>query len=249
MEHSENVPKLSMYLGAKSVIDWQDIDYYNHYIKTGSFGFSMLHSFNSKTQKQKEIVGKTIEYQEFIGTLNTYKIRYDYIFNKLDKDAKKEFKFDFCDQLENLKSKQTETKFKEAINDLIKSVNGASQQNDNNNTDEVKQKKEFELKENNFDKVQPDKVINHFKQLVDNGYITQLNFEIFIETVFEKNQIVTSKIEIIKQNSKSRVRKIFYNYYETYSTQKYGAQKKYIELLSDNFTGFDYTSLTTNFSK
>ncbi len=116
------------------------------------------------------------------------------------------------------------------------------------NPDEVK-KELFKLKENNFDNVQPDKVINHFKQLVDNRYITQLNFEIFIKTVFEKNQIVTSKIEIIKPNSKSRVKKIFYTYYETYSTQKYGVQKKYIKLLSDNFTGFDYTSLSTNFSK
>lgn len=117
------------------------------------------------------------------------------------------------------------------------------------NPDEVKRKNEFKLKENNFDKVQPDKVINHFKQLVDNGYITQLNFEIFIKTVFEKNQIVTSKIEIIKPNSKSRVKKIFYSYYETYATQKYGVQKKYIELLSNNFIGFNYVSLSTNFSK
>lgn len=107
----------------------------------------------------------------------------------------------------------------------------------------------FELLENNFDNVEPIKVINHFKQLVTNGYITQSNFELFLKTNFIEKQMLKSKIEIIKSNSKERVRKIFYKYYETYVSQKYGNQKKYIELLHNNFTGFNLNSLKTNFSK
>ncbi|MDA0177207.1 hypothetical protein OOZ35_06855 [Mesoflavibacter profundi] len=107
----------------------------------------------------------------------------------------------------------------------------------------------FLLKENNFDNVEPQKVVKHFYKLVENGYITQSNFNLFIESLFYKNQKLNSKIEIIKPNSKSRVKKIFYTYYDSIQSEKYSNQEKYLKLLTDNFIGFNYKSLKTNFSK
>ena len=116
-----------------------------------------------------------------------------------------------------------------------------------NKPDEVKSI--YSLNENNFDNVEPQKVVNHFYKLVENGYITQSNFNLFIEIVFYKNQTLNSKIDIIKPNSKGRVKKIFYKYYDSIQSEKYSNQEKYLKLLTDNFSGFNYNSLKTNFSK
>lgn len=123
----------------------------------------------------------------------------------------------------------------------------AHQQTEAVKPDEVKIIKN--LKENIFDDVEPNKVYQHFRQLIDNKYITTENFNYFLVCVFEKNEILQTKIEIIRPNSKTRVRKIFYKYFETYVQSKYGMQKKYIDLLCNNFTGFNANTLSTNFAK
>lgn len=105
------------------------------------------------------------------------------------------------------------------------------------------------LKQNKFDDVEPSKVYQHFKQLVDNKYITNENFNLFLSTVFEQNKTLTTKIEIIKPNSKQRVQKIFYSYFEKFAQNKYGTKQTYIDLLCNNFTGFNSKTLSTNFAK
>jgi hypothetical protein len=107
----------------------------------------------------------------------------------------------------------------------------------------------FKLKQNIFDDVDPNKVFQHFKSLVENGYITQQNLNDFLSTVFERGETLSIKIDIVKLNSKTRVKKIFYTYLETYVQNKYGSQKKYIDLLCNNFTGFNAKTLSTNFAK
>src|SRR5690554_3426193 len=103
------------------------------------------------------------------------------------------------------------------------------EQSGTDNPDEVKIIDK--LKQNKFDDVEPSKVYQHFKQLVDNSYITNENFNLFLSTVFEQNKTLTTKIEIIKPNSKQRVQKIFYSYYEKLVQRKYGTKPKYIDLL------------------
>lgn len=104
------------------------------------------------------------------------------------------------------------------------------------------------LKQNEFDDVEPSKVYQHFKQLVDNKYITNENFNLFLRTVFVQNKTLTTKIEIIKPNSKQRVQKIFYSYFEKFVQNKYGTKQRYIDLLCNNFTGFNSKTLKTNFA-
>ncbi len=127
-------------------------------------------------------------------------------------------------------------------------VNKTAQKAENEKTNEVKNNA-FILTENNFDEVEPTKVVKYFKILVENGFITQSNFDLFIKNVFYKNQIVSTKINIEKLNVKTRVKKIFYKYYDTIQPEKYNNQEKYLRLLTDNFVGFNYNSLKPNFSK
>lgn len=141
IEYSENVPKLSMYLGQKkTVINWQNIDYYNHYLKRDKTKpykhFSMYHAL----QSDKPFIGKNIAYNDFINKLITIKSRYDFVYSKLNDTDKKELKLDFIDQLNQYKNNQVHTKFKDAISNLIDSIE-KPQQIETGKPDEVK--KEF----------------------------------------------------------------------------------------------------------
>ena len=111
VERSENSKKLSMYLGKKSTrVNWYDIDYYNRYIEPKCFYAGSTQAFKSN------------QFDEVVIFLNENKKRYNYIYNKLENNDKIEFKNDFCDKLESLKSNQTVSKFKEVIVDLINQI-------------------------------------------------------------------------------------------------------------------------------
>ena len=157
------------------------------------------------------------------------------------------------EHLENLTVNETDYKIlKDRYKEYLIGKQNTPQQPETYNPDEVKPdevKIIEELKQNKFDDVQPSKVYQHFKQLVDNKYITNENFNLFLSTVFEQNKILTTKIEIIKPNSKQRVQKIFYSYFEKFVQNKYGTKQTYIDLLCNNFTGFNSKTLSTNFAK
>ena len=134
--------------------------------------------------------------------------------------------------------------------DLLKLENQTykPQQIENKKPDEVNNNS-YQLIENNFDNVEPQKVIKHFNKLVESGYITQSDFNSFIENRFYLNKNVSIKIDILKENSKGKVKKIFYTYYDSIQPDKYSNLEKYLKLLTENFSGFNYVSLKTNFSK
>jgi hypothetical protein len=84
---------------------------YNHYIETGRFGFAVFWNY------------KDHEFDKIVSDLNRSKERFDYVFNKLSNNSKIELKNDYCDRLEILKNKQSKTKFKEIIENLIIEIN------------------------------------------------------------------------------------------------------------------------------
>lgn len=112
IEQSENLSKLSEYLEEKrNKVEWYNIDFYNHYIKTGRFAFSVLFNYQDN------------EFDKVCDLLLKYKEQYDYIFELLTDNRKIKFKYNFCNKLEKLKAKQTIDVFIHIIDDLQKKIN------------------------------------------------------------------------------------------------------------------------------
>ena len=102
VQQSNNVSKLSLYLGKqRNKVQWQLLDYYNHYITTKRFGF-----FNLGERKKNE-------FDDFSNNLIEYKTQYDYIFNKLTDIKKIEFANDYLDKLKKLNDFQKLSKYKQ----------------------------------------------------------------------------------------------------------------------------------------
>lgn len=102
----------TMFLSEKrSNLEYTLNDYYNHYIKTGRFGFTICRTYKSS------------QFDELLKRLNETKKRYDYIFSKLNDNQRIEFKYDFCDNLQKLKTYQTESKNIEIIQTLFLKIN------------------------------------------------------------------------------------------------------------------------------
>lgn len=110
--HTENVPKLSMYLGKKvSKIDWQNIDYLYHYQKTKRFDFQSVIKPFSKN-----------EFKEVKNRLEKYLLRYQFIFENVEPENKIEFKHDVLDHLKNISDKQHLSKYKTLLNEAIELI-------------------------------------------------------------------------------------------------------------------------------
>lgn len=206
--------------------DFKPQYYLLQYKKTKSFNFQQVLRPYSKT-----------EFIEFENHLEKYLLRYLYIFDSLEPENKIEFKQDVLDHLKRISDKQIHSKYKTLLNDTIKMIdsnfivlNSESHQQTDTKISDYDEIESFKFIENKFDGVEPNKVMNHFKQLVINGYITQSNLELFLKSRFINNVPVKSKIEITKSNAKGRVKKIFYNYYESYASQKYGNQEKIYQI-------------------
>lgn len=112
-------------------VQWQLLDYYNHFLKTKRFLF-------------RGIARKPFRKQEFknIQTeLNYYILKYHYIFCKLSEEEKKEFKPDVIDHLNNLLKFQECTKYKTLFSDTIKQIENDfynnPQQNVSSKIDEI----------------------------------------------------------------------------------------------------------------
>ena len=142
-----NLSKLSTYLGKnRGKIKRTLEDYYNYYLKTKRFGFVFMKQY------------KKNEFKEFKDPLEDYKLKYNYIFAKLAKDGKIEFKNDFCDQLKKLNDLQEHSKFKEVISDTIKIIEDEylkpkkeHQQSNEDKPDEVKIKHNHIFRNNAFE--------------------------------------------------------------------------------------------------
>jgi hypothetical protein len=106
------------YLNKKKInIDWTLNDFYNRYIETKQF-------YNYYTNR----VYKNHEYNNIKDHFNTTNERFKYILNRLNTEDKKELIHDFKDQLTRLKSKQTQSKFIELINNFIQDIDVTPQQ-------------------------------------------------------------------------------------------------------------------------
>lgn len=100
------------YLNKKKInTEWTLNDYYNRYIETKQF-------YNFFTNR----IYKNHEYNSIKDHLNATNERFKYILNRLNTEDKKELINDYKDQLTQLKSKQTQSKFIELINDTIQDI-------------------------------------------------------------------------------------------------------------------------------
>lgn len=99
--------KLHEYLQSKQTsVDWTDYDYYKHYLQTKRFGFNIFVPFHKR------------QFESITNRLATQEQQYYYIFNKLSENKKIEFKNDFCDNIQKVINVQTESKYKELLNDF-----------------------------------------------------------------------------------------------------------------------------------
>lgn len=116
-------------------------------------------------------------------------------------------------------------------------------------------------KENKFNGMPLEKVKKHFEVLKSkskNGYqhLTDEQFNIFFSTVFiEGSNLMQNKIEInIGSREISKIRRVFYDFYQnSISSIHYESiiqsKEKYVKLLTDNFSNFDYDHSFMYFNK
>lgn len=104
--------KISEYLIYKrKSVEWFNIDYYNHYMKTNRFGFLVIKDY------------KIYQENELKEAIDIYIQRFKFIYEKLSiKSEKKSLKKRQLQKLELLRSKQSDNYFKYLFKDLIKTI-------------------------------------------------------------------------------------------------------------------------------
>lgn len=107
------------------------------------------------------------------------------------------------------------------------------------------------LLKNNFDSTDANSVHGYFRrELVSKGFLDEETLCQFLELAFEKREYPNKLFKLKGEYKKKDVVKIFGTYYKRISTgNKYGKTKKYVELLSKYFDGFQQESLMSNFTK
>lgn len=89
---------------------WSLEDYFNHYQLTKRFVIGLIKEYNK------------YDFEDFKIRLKDYNEQFIYIYNKLPIDEKSEFKADCIDHLTNVKNKQSITKFKDRIDEVINGI-------------------------------------------------------------------------------------------------------------------------------
>lgn len=107
--------------------------YYNHYLATKRF---LLKFIITPYEKHN--------FQSFLETIDNYKNNYNYILNKLDKDAAFEFKYNTIDHVTKIKEVQRNSIFTIKLEELIISLKEASTPQPINTQTEQKQPETFE---------------------------------------------------------------------------------------------------------
>lgn len=110
---------------------------------------------------------------------------------------------------------------------------------------------EFEFK-NNFDHVPPKKVCDYFKrELVDTGYLSLEDLETYLIVAFQDKTVPAERFTITynKSPTPTKIKKIFYKYYEEIAQDKHGKMKYYCGLLGEYFNGFNTDKISRNFNK
>jgi hypothetical protein len=104
--------------------------------------------------------------------------------------------------------------------------------------------------ENNFDWVEPKKIIDHFHEgLVTTKMLSEEDLLKFLIAAFEIKSTPKERFVLINTVRKSKVREVFYNYYKNVAGKIHGEQIKYASLLGEFFQGYNTDSVSTNFTK
>ena len=115
----------------------------------------------------------------------------------------------------------------------------------------------FEGKTNQFNKVPLLQVFRYFMQLVDeteSSFLTKDEVIQFIDKAFCGNKSLESLTFQNITSKNSLIYKLFYDFYvDCTSTTLYEGTKqtkpKYVKLITDNFTNWEYKTVFDNFSK
>ena len=103
---------------------------------------------------------------------------------------------------------------------------------------------------NNFDKITPTVIYNHFKVgLVEKGYLTGQELNEYLKAAFELKTTPEILFKIKDAPNKAAIEAVFYNYYKNVAGKIHGRQKLYAALLGDYFEGYKTTTVSSNFSK
>lgn len=119
-----------------------------------------------------------------------------------------------------------------------------------NQQKETKPEQQADFFENNFDKVKPPEIYNHFKAgLVDKGYLTEQELVEYLKAAFELKIIPETLFKFKDAPTKQKITNVFYQYFKNIAGTPHGKQKQYAALLGDYFEGYKTNNVSTNFNK
>lgn len=103
--------------------------------------------------------------------------------------------------------------------------------------------------ENEFDAVDEVEVYEYFKtELVNTSYLEDNELKKYLVLAFQKNKTPSSKFTFKNKPNKYAIRKVFRDYQNNLSLNKYKKQR-YAMLISDYFTGYKLENTITNWAK
>jgi len=102
---------------------------------------------------------------------------------------------------------------------------------------------------NNFDSITPEKVYQHFHQMVKKKWLKQEEFHKFLKSAFEDQVPPAQKFNIKNSPTKETVTRLFYSYYSEVAGKPHGKKIRYVKLLGEYFKGYNSDTLKTNFSR
>jgi hypothetical protein len=103
---------------------------------------------------------------------------------------------------------------------------------------------------NNFDNVKLEEVYDYFKRgLVDKKYFSENDLYSYLKAAFEQKSVPKKLFKIKEAPTKSKIIKVFNEYYKNIAGKPYGKQKQYAALLGDYFEGYNTKNVSSNFTK
>jgi hypothetical protein len=103
---------------------------------------------------------------------------------------------------------------------------------------------------NNFDRITPIQIYEHFKNgLVKKGYLTEQDLIKYLKAAFEMKAKPETLFKIKDAPNKATIEAVFYTYYKNVAGKVHGKQSQYAALLGEYFEGYKTSTVSTNFSK
>jgi hypothetical protein len=103
---------------------------------------------------------------------------------------------------------------------------------------------------NNFDSVKIEDVFSHFENsLVEKKYLTESDLLSYLKVAFGQIEVPETLFRFNNAPTKSKIIKVFNEYYKNVAGKPHGKQKKYAALLGNYFVGFTTENVSSNFTK